>query len=329
MNAKRTKVSLVIPTIRDLNFLKAWGSEFKNCDLIVVEDHEEIEVHIPSTKFLTIEHYTRNDIDKEFGEESWIFSRKNAGIRSYGFWKAYKKGADVIVTLDDDCYPVNSGFISQHLENLTSRHLAGWIYTYPDPKWNFTRGIPYSVRDKIRSVISHGLWSGAIDLDGVVEMKLTRLLNEKPYPPIRQVIPKGSYYPMCSMNLAFTREITPLMFFPMMGYRKDGTQWPYDRFEDIWAGILSKKIIDHLGLGVINGSPFVNHKKRSKPKENYAKEIEGMRVNEDLWKKVDAINLLSRTPKSCYIELACKVDFPKTRYFDKLKDAMIIWANMF
>jgi hypothetical protein len=193
----------------------------------------------------------------------------------------------------------------------------------------YTRGFPYKVRGRGKVSLSHGLWSGALDLDGLVETKLPKFLNEEKYQSIRQIIPFGYYYPMCSMNLAFTRDITPLMFFPMMGENPQGKEWPYNRFDDIWAGLFSKKIMDHLQLGVINGSPFIDHRKASNPKDNHLKEISGMQINEKLWKIVDEVKLTAKSPKDCYIQLARKINFPKNSYFDKLKKAMIIWANLF
>jgi hypothetical protein len=131
------------------------------------------------------------------------------------------------------------------------------------------------------------------------------------------------------MNLAFKREVTPLMFFPMMGYDPNGKKWIYDRYDDIWAGIFSKKIMDHLGWGVVNGSPFVEHKKKSLPLANLEKEKAGMKINESLWKIVDIVKLSNNTPSECYVELAQKIDFPKIQYFKRLKEAMIIWGKLF
>lgn len=329
MNMHIPKIFIVIPTIRNLIFLKSWKNQLHNCHLVIVEDRDISEAMFPNQKFKSVTVLTRRNIVQDLGGDNWIISRHNAGIRSYGFWKAYKEGADIIITLDDDCYPTGDKFVEEHVSNLSFKSSDRWVNTYPNPKWMYTRGIPYKVRNKIKVCVSHGLWSGALDLDGIVESKLPKILNEGTYPPIRQIVPFGYYYPMCSMNLAFTRNITPLMFFPMMGEKPDGKSWPYNRYDDIWAGLFSKKIMDHLHLGVVSGSPFVEHRKASKPDENRIKELSGMNINEVLWKKVDAVKLTGRTPKDCYIELAKKVNFPKNIYFNKLKKAMIIWANLF
>lgn len=115
---KELKTFLVIPTIRNLSFLKNWKREFKNCHLIVIEDREMPRIAVPNKNFASINCFSYIDLDKDFGKDSWIFSRKNAGIRSYGFWKAFKMGADVIITLDDDCFPAQKNFVENHLKNL-------------------------------------------------------------------------------------------------------------------------------------------------------------------------------------------------------------------
>jgi reversibly glycosylated polypeptide/UDP-arabinopyranose mutase len=321
-------IFIVIPTIRSLNFLKEWKDQFHNCYLIIVEDHEKVQIEKPITSCLGVYHYAWSDIKNDFGQQEWIFSRKNAGIRSYGFWKAYTLKADIIVTLDDDCYPVDKKFIEGHITNLSRRAPIGWTTTYPHPDFMFTRGIPYGIRDQLSTVISHGLWTNKIDLDGKTEIQHPGI-NLPPYPPIAQFIPKGVYFPMCSMNLAFKREVTPLMYFPLMGFDPEGNYWGYDRFDDIWAGIFAKKIIDHLGFAVVNGSPFVEHRKASDVRNNIIKEKSGMIINEKLWRAVDAVSLTKNTPSACYRELAEKIIFPNTEYFKKLRMAMINWSTLF
>jgi hypothetical protein len=329
MKINTNKVFLIIPTIRDLNFLISWKNEFNNCHLMVVEDHPVKQINIPNKDFKKIYHYSWENIEHDLGKESWIISRFNSGVRSYGFWKAYKLGATAVITLDDDCYPEDTDFVDKHLENLNFKIPDRWLNTYINPKWMYTRGMPYKNRNFYKVGISHGLWSGALDLDAKTEIKLPDLLKEPTYGPIRNIIPFGYYYPMCSMNYAFTREITPLMYFPMMGKNKDGVPWPYDRYDDIWAGIFSKKIMDHLKIGVVNGSPMINHKKASKPNINHIKEKNGMILNETVWQVVDNVRLTKTTPKDCYKELARKVKFPKNDYFNQLKSAMEIWAELF
>ena len=131
------------------------------------------------------------------------------------------------------------------------------------------------------------------------------------------------------MNLAFTREVTPLMYFPLMGKDPDGRPWGFDRYDDIWAGVFAKKILDHLGLAVANGSPFVEHKKASDPVTNLVKEKRGMKVNETLWRIIEDTVLTSKSTTACYRELAEKAGFPAGSYYTKLQSAMRIWGELF
>ncbi|MBU1472173.1 hypothetical protein KKB64_00085 [Patescibacteria group bacterium] len=323
-----TNVFVVIPTIRSLAFLSSWKKEFSDCSLLIVEDHKDKQIETPCGAAKEVLHYDWRDIKKDFGKKEWIFSRHNAGIRSYGFWKAVTMGADIIVTLDDDCFPTGDGFIYNHLRNLSMAVPGRWVPTYPDPDFLYTRGIPYSIRKEKKVVISHGLWTNSIDLDAQTQLQHPHI-NLPLYPPVLQVIPSGAYFPLCSMNLAFAKEAAPIMYFPLMGKDPEGRPWGYDRFDDIWAGIFAKKIIDHLGLSAVSGSPFVEHKKASDPHKNLLKEKKGIAINEWLWKRADEVRLTKKTPADCYLELAINIRLPNKRYFNKLKEAMEIWANMF
>lgn len=327
---KSLKLAIVIPTIRNLDFLKSWGNEFQDCIGIIVEDHRNKETTTPKKYFKEIYHYCWQDIDEELGDNAWIISRKNAGIRSYGFLKAYQLGCDVTVTLDDDCYPIkNQDFLQSHLENLSLLAPVDWFPTYPHRKYYYTRGFPYSVRGKKETVISHGLWSNIIDLDAKTHLKHPKLHMPVLDPNLVEFIPKDYFFPMCSMNLAFKTKITPIMYFPPMGYDNKGNHWGYDRFDDIWAGIFAKKIIDHLGYAVLNGSPFVNHKKASNPFENLKKETRGIEINESLYQRVKKIKLTANNLKDSYLELIEKIKFPKEKYFVYLKKAVKIWISYF
>jgi len=322
-------VAIVIPTIRNLDFLKDWKRQFADCIGIIIEDHPKKEIDSPKKYFTKLFHYCWKDIDSDFGKKSWIFPRKNAGIRSYGFFKAYQLKIQNIITLDDDCFPVKGqSFVNDHLENLSLKAPKKWFPTYPHRQFHYTRGVPYCIRDISEVVISHGLWSNILDFDAP-----TQLVNYKLSIPLSfnfsEFIPKGYYFPMCSMNLAFKTKISPLMYFPLMGYNDKNLHWGYDRFDDIWAGVFAKKIIDHLDLAVVNGSPFVEHKKASNVFTNLLKEAKGIQTNEILYQNVDKVTLTSKTIVGSYKELIAKLELPKEDYFIKLKKAIEIWLNLY
>ncbi|MBU0579280.1 hypothetical protein KKE34_00410 [Patescibacteria group bacterium] len=322
------KIFIVIPTIRNLDFLESWKKQFTNANIIVCEDKPTKTIKIPKVG-KKIYHYSWQEIDDDLGKNSWIIPRKVSAIRNYGFLKAHQMGANAIITIDDDCYPVkNHHLIDLHTKNLSLKTPQNWVNTYPDARYMYTRGMPYLNRDEATIMVSHGLWTNVLDLDGPTHLQNLNFKAEFAQ-HFLQIIPKGAYYPMCSMNLAFRREVTPLMYFPLMGEDKNGNKWGYDRFDDIWAGIFSKKIMDHLGYGVINGAPFVEHRKASDPFKNLIKEATGIEVNEKIWFEVDKVKLTSNNVIDSYRELIEKVDFPKTDYFVNLKKAILLWIELF
>lgn len=325
----RLKIAVVIPTIRDLDFLKTWGDEFIDCIGIIIEDRSKKQINPPKKYFKELFHYSWQEIDQELGKNSWIMPRKNAGIRNFGFLKAYQLGADVTITIDDDCYPIkNQNFLQSHLKNLFLLAPVDWFPTYPHRKYFYTRGFPYSVRNKKEVVISHGLWSNILDFDAKTHLKHPDLHMPVINPNLLEFIPKDYFFPMCSMNLAFKTKITPIMYFPPMGYDNKGNYWGYDRFDDIWAGIFAKKIIDHLGYAIINGSPFVEHRQASNVNENLKKEAKGIEINEILYKKIKNVKLVNNNIKKSYLELINNVQFPKGKYFNKLEKAIKIWVEI-
>lgn len=328
MKTKKQNVHVVIPTIRTLDFLNDWEEQFTNCTIHICEDHLKQEIETPKVG-KAVYHYTWKDIDADLKKDGWIIPRKVSGIRNYGFLQAYRAGATHIITIDDDCYPVaGHHLVVDHLRNLSLRVPSRWTNTNPDVRHLYTRGIPYLVREEQPVVLSHGVWTNVLDHDGPTHLQHLSFRSEFAE-HFLTIIPTHAYFPLCSMNIAFKTEITPLMYFPLMGEDTEGKKWGYDRFDDIWCGFFAKKILDHLKLGVVNGSPMVEHRKASDPFKNLQKEAAGIEVNEELWKAVDAVTLHSTTPIEAYKELAEKISFPKSDYFSSLRSAMSSWAELF
>ncbi len=322
------RVSVVIPSIRTVDFLNDWERDFKNADIIIVEDAAKKSIKPPKIQCNSLIHYDHSDMEKELGELSWIFPWKSAAVRSYGFYKAWQNKADVIISLDDDCYPDTPDFIHQHLQNLETKLPTDWCPTYPFREELFTRGFPYLNRAKIQTALSHGLWSEVPDFDGITQL----MSNGKTYPqlpPILHIIPPGMFFPMSGMNLAFRAEITPLMYQLVMGFKKNGQSYGYDRFDDIWSGIFAKKVLDHLNFGAVSGSPFVRHARASNVFTNIKKEATGIEKNEVLWQAVAKVKLKSKTVVGAYKELMTAVELPKEEYFTTLRKAILQWLTLF
>jgi hypothetical protein len=128
---------------------------------------------------------------------------------------------------------------------------------------------------------------------------------------------------MSGMNLAFSPDLTPALYFLLMG-----AGWPYDRFDDIWAGVLAKKVCDHLGFAVVSGNPVIEHRRASNVFTNLQKEAAGIEANESFWRAVDAVRLESDDIVGCYRELADKLTL-EGEYWQKLRGAMHLWLALF
>lgn len=315
-------IAVVLPTIRFIDtWLEAWADQFGEHDIVlyVIEDRDQKEIKIPYEKYLfEIHHYSRAEIKKELGKDAWIIPTFNSGIRSFGFWKAWQDGATQVITLDDDCLPLGGNEIGQHISTLNHSVPISWFNTL---KHKYPRGFPYLIRKEAQVVLNHGVWNNVLDLDAPTQLQT---LGESEYPAFQsEVVPKGAYFPMCIMNLSFEAWLAPIMYQFLMG--KD---WPYDRFDDIWSGIVIKKILDHLNLAVTTGSPVIDHSRASDVFENLKKEAAGIGTNETFWQAVDAVELTADSIAGAYKELWEKIDLDD-EYFKTMKKAVKVWLKLF
>lgn len=311
---------IVVPTIREqclLDFLEAWEEQLRDHHVIVIEDHPERTFRVRKPY---VTHYDWHDIDTDLGENGWIIPRTSAANKSYGIYKAWQQKPDMIVCLDDDCLPACDDFLEQHYSKLSKPvDMPAWMSTIGGI---FPRGMPYyNASRKVDIVLSHGLWSGVPDYDAVTQLVAHRLDNKLSYQEM--VFPHGLYFPMCIMNVAFKPEIAVLMYQLLLGER-----YKYARFDDMWAGVIAKRICDHLGYWMASGSPTVMHSRASNVWKNLKLEVGGLEVNEVFWEKVDQVELSATDPASCYSEVASQLDF-QGEYWDELKLAMRTWTSLF
>lgn len=345
----RTKVSVVVPTIREdsINkFLEEWEDEFfRNGEfsvhLIIVEDNSKKQFRIKKNEFIS--HYVWQNIEEDLAQDSWIIPRRSDCIRSYGYWKAWLRKPDMIVTLDDDCYPLvhyyperqgaisQQGFLKTHWERIANGVTSTYDFWVNTIKHGRPRGLPYLKRTKevhtSNVVLNHGLWYNIPDFDARTQLGLPKVEGLTNF-EIDQIIPENSYYPMCGMNLAWKPTATPALYFLLMGQNKSGESWGFDRFGDIWAGIIFKKIADHLGYFIASGYPIIWHAKASNVFTNLRKEASGIEANETFWESIDIIKLKGKDFEECYLEIASRLSI-KGAYWDTLRKAMKIWVNLF
>jgi reversibly glycosylated polypeptide / UDP-arabinopyranose mutase len=317
------KCTVVIPTIREPSikeFLGVWEKAFASAHVMVIEDNPTRTFDLSGYPQVT--HYAWEDVDRDLGADNWIIPRRTDCIRSYGYWKAYQDHPDMVITLDDDCYPVDDGahFVEKHWEALTRKAISeAWQET---GEGGPTRGVPYFHRYREwPCLLNHGLWDHVPDFDAPTQLVHARF--PQTFTPVNQTIPVGRYFPMCGMNLAFRPELIPALYFLLMG-----KGYQYDRFGDIWSGVLVKKICDHLGYAVKSGDPIVVHQRASNVWTNLRKEAPGLEVNEEFWQVIDGLCLSGRTVIECYQEIANSLTL-EGQYWSALREAMLLWSGLF
>lgn len=276
---------------------------------------------------------------------------------SFGFLVAFEEEPDVVVELDDDVYPVKGHNVTQsHIDNLLKN---SGVTLHSESKWYNTienlsmktevdlypRGHPYSPdvksgryvwkKEKRKCALNMGLWSSCLDLDALTILYHGGLDGRYNVEGIelkrrKVVVGAGTYFAVCSMNTAFVPKIIPAFYQLYMKYMG------VDRFDDVWSGIFLKKISDQVGDGVCLGRPLVLHNKRPRNTfKDLRAELEGMVINEALWRIVDALELDGKTYFDAYNSLTAelekslkKFDAPNHRKFMGFQiEKMKLWLD--
>ncbi len=216
------------------------------------------------------------------------------------------------IFIDDDTRPLDgSDYFGRHLDNLecsgsiervrSDHEWVNVLYQSAPEHGLYPRGYPYSAMgetietdevtiDRGEVVASQGLWTNVPDLDAVrilmdgdLDGQATTRLT--PDDVSRDFVSaRGHYLTVCSMNLAFRREVIPAFYqLPM-----DDNPWEVGRFDDIWSGLFLKRACDVLDKRIYNGHPLCRHDKA--PRSTFGdlhNEAAGLELNEHLWELID------------------------------------------
>jgi len=219
---------------------------------------------------------------------------------------------DYGVFIDDDTLPHDDvDYFGRHMENLafdgeierarSDEHWVNVLYQNADEHGLYPRGYPYGAMDETVErervhvddvVASQGLWTNVPDLDAVrilmdgdlqgqAQTRTSAADFERDF-----VAARGNYLTVCSMNLAFRREVVPAFYqLPM-----DDNEWDVGRFDDIWSGLFLKRAADVLGKRVYNGGPLCEHNKAPRSTfDDLANEVAGLELNEHVWEVLDGV----------------------------------------
>lgn len=196
-----------------------------------------------------------------------------AVTKNRGIARATERGAEVVVVLDDDCYPTDE---ARSLEELAERHGAA---LKPQPVGLFravtsppSRGTPYRETVAVMPVAaSMGFWIETGDYCAVRQLALGGVRMEFDRSAVY-----GSYFPLCGMNLAFR----PAEWAPWCRFVD------VPRFDDIWMGWMWQREAYRRGACFNLAGPLVRHVRQSDPWRNLAEETRHLERNETLWREI-------------------------------------------
>lgn len=223
----------------------------------------------------------------------WLFLEQDkdmegcAVTKNKGIQRALDEGAEVIVVLDDDCYPQRdwlseptiSGLKSLTYRNPTLQELAEAhikalepqpveLYeAITDPP---SRGTPCFNRCVTMPVAaSMGFWTGVPDLDAATSLRRD---SEAPIEFKRKTM-FGRFFPFSGMNCAFRAEFWPFFKF------EEGV----GRMDDIFMGYRLQAEAYKRGYCISLNGPLVRHSRQSNVWANLKVEAEFMERNENEW----------------------------------------------
>ena len=198
--------------------------------------------------------------------------------RNIGFLRALEEDCQVLVSIDDDNYPLpHSDFYAGHIETgsrverLVMGSDNGWFNICSElilePKVDVVpRGYLYRKRNpavvsrgtKSVTLAAHaGLWLGDPDVDAATRLAF----------PVRAVgttkrniaLEPGVWSPINTQNTSVARRAIPAYYYVRMLEPLPGAK--LDRYGDIWSGYFITRCAEHLGESIGVGQPEVDHQR--------------------------------------------------------------------
>lgn len=230
------------PTIATIKFAEI--AQRDNWVFIIVGDtktphneYKELEIKYPNVKYLSPE-----EQEKEYKEISDVIGWKTIQRRNIGFIAAYKMGADVIATVDDDNIPyenwgqnlcigktINVDMYESELNvfdplSITKDNYI-WHRGYPIEYLQKRHRVEYKGKVKRKILIQADLWDGDPDIDAMARLTYKPIVK---YSDIKEPYCSNKISPFNSQNTFLAREVIPYYsVLPFTG-----------RMDDIWGGYI-------------------------------------------------------------------------------------------
>lgn len=198
-----------------------------------------------------------------------------AVTKNKGIAEAQRRGADVVVVLDDDCFPEGEVRTLEDLIAAHERALAPQrvklFETVTDPP---SRGTPYGdLTVELPVAASMGFWTEVGDYCAVRQLATGAPAMKHKTDPVF-----GRYFPLCGMNLAFR----PAEWGPWCRFVD------VPRFDDIWMGWLWQREAYRRRHCFNLAGPLVRHVRQSNAWRNLIVEARHLEANDSLWAAIAA-----------------------------------------
>jgi len=294
------KIALVSTTINDGSFLDYYTK-------VIIEENLIDDVLIivipdlktPSVLFKKIQRIKKRGIKilcptvneqdvylEKLGNIKNIIPYNSDNRRNIGFLMAFEKECDIVISIDDDNYPLHNNFFKEHLivgkkvEMDAVYSSSRWFNICEllevEPKTTFPRGFPYrhrfenyhitSKKEKGVIHVNVGLWLNHPDVDAI--SCLYSPVKAKNFKGKSVLLGTNTWSPINTQNTAIAIEAIPAFYFLRMGYPIWGI--PIDRDGDIFSGYFLQACARHLEYRIRIGTPLTNHIRNT---HNYLKDL--------------------------------------------------------
>lgn len=235
------KKIIVTTTINEPTKALKRFSKFNDWELIVIGDLKTPHNSYENFNCIYLSPETQ---EKKYPELSNAIGWNCIMRRNIGFVEAFKRGADIIATIDDDNIPYSDWgkdlYVGEELEVdiynsrnnyfdplSISNYKNLWHRGYPIECLNSKNDVFYKGQEKRKILIQADLWDGDPDIDAICRlshMPVVKFNIDKPFA-------SDNLSPFNSQNTFFAREVIPYYsVLPHVG-----------RMDDIWGGYLLQK----------------------------------------------------------------------------------------
>jgi hypothetical protein len=248
--------------------------------------------------------------------------------RNIGYLVAAELGAEVLISIDDDNFPLldydyfgEHGLVGSTFAGASLNTTSGWfnscslLDTEPS-RPIYHRGYPISQRWKdgervwgqcqSELLVNVGLWLGDPDVDTITRLEQPLVVTGVQHARRRFALAPALAAPFNSQNTAFHVKLLAAMFLPTVNDHERMLRGNNNfRYDDIWMSYFIKLICDHLQGVVAIGPPHVRQDRNA---HDYLldleKEMFPMRMTDRFPQLLPRFVLKGQDAFQCYGEIA-------------------------